>query len=60
MTKRERARRKRRAEIIKTMSDMSKDWSRWTAADWQPLEDELKQLALPNPFMETVKGYSHK
>jgi hypothetical protein len=58
MTKREKALRQRRVEIIKTLSDMSKDWSRWTAADWQPLEQELRELtlaAMPNPFMEKSK-----
>ena len=35
---------KRRIEIIKILSDMSRDWSRWTAADWQPLERELEAL----------------
>jgi len=39
------ARRRRRIEIIKILSDMSRDWSRWTAADWQPLESELKELS---------------
>jgi hypothetical protein len=34
--------RRRRTLIIKILSDMSRDWSRWTAADWQPLE--LKEL----------------
>lgn len=37
--------RRRRIEIIKILSDMSRDWSRWTSADWQPLESELKELA---------------
>jgi len=36
---------KRRIEIIKILSDMSRDWSRWTAADWQPLESELRELS---------------
>jgi hypothetical protein len=35
---------KRRIEIIKILSDMSRDWSLWTAADWQPLESELEAL----------------
>jgi hypothetical protein len=34
----------RRVAIIKILSDMSRDWSRWTAADWKPLEDELAEL----------------
>ena len=37
---------RRRIEIIKILSDMSRDWSRWTASDWQPLENELKELSL--------------
>lgn len=40
------AKRRRRTLIIKILSDMSRDWSRWTAADWQPLENELKELSL--------------
>jgi len=28
-----------------TLSNMSRDWSRWCAADWQPLENELKELS---------------
>jgi len=39
------AKRSRRIEIIKILSDMSRDWSRWIAADWQPLENELKELS---------------
>jgi hypothetical protein len=39
------AKRRRRIEIIKILSDMSRDWSRWTAADWQPLENELEKLS---------------
>ena len=36
---------KRRIEIIKILSDMSRDWGRWTAADWAPLEKELQELS---------------
>lgn len=43
MTKKQR---RRRIEIINALSAMSRDWSRWTAADWQPLETELKELSL--------------
>jgi hypothetical protein len=50
--KKEKALRKRRLEIINALSDMSKDWSRWTSDDWQPLEKELRDLTLPNPFKE--------
>jgi hypothetical protein len=39
------AQRRRRIEIIKVLSDMSRDWSKWTASDWQPLESELKELS---------------
>ncbi len=39
------AKQRRRLEIIKALSDMSRDWSRWTAADWQPLERELAALS---------------
>jgi hypothetical protein len=35
---------KRRIEIIKILSGMSRDWSKWTCADWQPLETELETL----------------
>jgi len=35
---------KRRAAIIRILSDMSRDWSKWTCADWQPLEKELEGL----------------
>lgn len=35
---------KRKIEIIKILSDMSRDWSKWTCADWQPLEKELDSL----------------
>jgi hypothetical protein len=38
--------RRRRIAIIKILSDMSRDWSKWTASDWQPLENELKELSL--------------
>lgn len=38
------AKRRRRAEIIGILSDMSRDWSKWTAADWQSLEKELESL----------------
>jgi hypothetical protein len=44
MSKLSKAKRRRRIEIIKILSDMSRDWSRWTAADWQPLEAELAVL----------------
>jgi len=37
--------RRRRAEIIAILSMMSRDWSKWTAADWQPLERELERLS---------------
>lgn len=40
------AKRRRRTLIINILTDMSRDWSRWTAADWQPLENELKELSL--------------
>jgi len=46
VTKLSKAKRRRRIVIIKILSDMSRDWSKWTAADWQPLENELKELAL--------------
>jgi hypothetical protein len=36
--------RRRRIEIINILSEMSRDWSKWTAADWGPLEAELKGL----------------
>lgn len=36
--------RKRRAAIIAELCRMSRDWSRYTAADWQPLESELELL----------------
>jgi len=36
--------RKRRAAIIRILSDMSRNWSQWTCADWQPLERELETL----------------
>jgi hypothetical protein len=45
MKKLTKAQRRRRIAIITILSDMSRDWSRWTAADWQPLETELKGLA---------------
>jgi hypothetical protein len=38
---------RRRIEIIRILSDMSRDWSRWSAADWQPLEAELRELSKP-------------
>ena len=38
------AAKRRRIEIIKILSDMSRDWSRWTAADWAPLEAELAKI----------------
>jgi hypothetical protein len=38
------AKRRRRIAIIKILSDMSRDWSRWTADDWRPLETELAAL----------------
>lgn len=37
-------RRKRRMAIIGILSNMSRDWSRYTAADWGPLEAELRSL----------------
>lgn len=36
--------RRRRIEIIKTLTAMSRDWSKYKAADWQPLETELRQI----------------
>lgn len=36
--------RKRRSVIIAELSRMSRDWSRYTAIDWQPLERELETL----------------
>jgi hypothetical protein len=36
---------KRRLEIIAILTDMSRDWTRWTAADWLPLEAELNALS---------------
>ena len=38
------AKRRRRIEIINILTMMSRDWSRWTAADWKPLETELENL----------------
>lgn len=38
------SRKKRRSAIIRILSEMSRDWSRYTAADWQPLEAELATL----------------
>ncbi len=35
---------KRRIEIIRILSDMSRDWSKWHCDDWQPLERELANL----------------
>jgi hypothetical protein len=46
MTMKPKAKR-RRIELIKILSDMSRNWSRWTAADWQPLEAELRELSKP-------------
>jgi hypothetical protein len=37
-------RQQRRIEIINLLTMMSRDWSKWTAADWQPLEAELAGL----------------
>ncbi len=37
-------RQKRRAEIISLLVEMSRDWSKWTSADWLPLERELARL----------------
>lgn len=36
--------RKRRSEIIRALSEMSRNWSRWHCSDWQPLERELAKL----------------
>jgi hypothetical protein len=36
--------RRRRIEIIGELSRMSRDWGKYTAADWQPLERELFEL----------------
>jgi len=36
---------KRRSVIIAELARMSRDWSRYTAADWQPLERELESLS---------------
>ena len=33
---------KRRSELIRILSEMSRDWSLYTAADWLPLEAELE------------------
>lgn len=35
---------KRRSAIITELSRMSRDWSRYTAIDWAPLERELASL----------------
>jgi len=35
---------KRRMEIIRALSDMSRNWGLYTAADWLPLERELEGL----------------
>jgi hypothetical protein len=44
MTKKQRH--NRRMEIIKILSSMSRNWSKWTCADWQPLERELAYLTI--------------
>ena len=36
---------KRRSAIIAELSRMSRDWGRYTAADWAPLERELESLS---------------
>lgn len=36
---------KRRALLISELSRMSRDWGKYTAADWQPLEAELAGLS---------------
>jgi hypothetical protein len=36
--------RKRRSAIISELTRMSRDWSRYTAVDWLPLEEELEGL----------------
>jgi hypothetical protein len=36
--------RARRSVIIAELSRMSRDWSKYTATDWQPLEKELQEL----------------
>ena len=46
-----RKQRERRAEIIRLLSTMSRDWSMWTFADWRPLEAELNRLH--NPLRST-------
>ncbi len=38
---------RRRVEIINLLSEMSRDWSRWSAADWKPLELELAKTPKP-------------
>lgn len=34
----------RRSVIIAELCRMSRDWSKYTAAEWQPLERELETL----------------
>jgi len=38
------AKQRRRRLILSLLSNMSRDWSKWTAADWAGLEAELDQL----------------
>lgn len=32
------------SQILSSLTEMSRDWSRWNSNDWQPLELELRQL----------------
>jgi len=36
--------RARRSFLIRELAAMSRDWSRYTAIDWKPLEDELRVI----------------
>jgi hypothetical protein len=44
VTRRIKQLRARRTVIVEELSKMSRDWSRFTAADWQPLERELNEI----------------
>ncbi len=44
MTRKQRC--NRRIEIIKILSEMSRNWSQWRSADWKPLEYELAYLTI--------------
>lgn len=48
---------KRRLEIIRELSDLSKDgWSRARFEDYAPLEDELRTLGeITKPIVERLK-----